>query len=267
MKTVVITGSTRGIGFGLARAFLERGCNVVISSRQQDSVEQAVESLGAQFTRERVIGRACDVADHEQVQSLWDAAKEHFGRIDIWVNNAALSATALPMWEVAPNLLYSVVNANLTGTIYGCKVAIQGMIAQGSVGGHIYNMEGLGSNGEVMDGTTTYGSTKYGLVYLTKALNRELGDSPVMVSSISPGIVITELLMNSVSPGREEQSKRIFNILADRVETVAPWLTERVLANEQRGARIAWLTRPKIFGRFLTAPFRKRDLFTGNGAA
>lgn len=268
MKTVVITGSTRGIGYGLAQAFLERDCRVVVSSRTQASVEQAVEALGAKFGRQRVIGRTCEVTDYQQVQTLWDAAKTHFGRVDLWINNAAIGTPRKPMWTLPPDMLYAVVNINLIGTMYCCKVAIEGMIAQGGAGGHIYNMEGLGSQGELNEGSTPYGTTKYGLVYLTKVLNKELGDSPVKVSTISPGLVVTDLLMESVRSDREEQAKRIFNILADKVETVTPWLAERVLANEKRGARIAWLTRPKIFGRFLTAPFRKRDLFSSeNGAA
>jgi hypothetical protein len=58
-----------------------------------------------------------------------------------------------------------------------------------------------------------------------------------------------------------EQAKRILNILGDRVETVSPYLADKVLANDQAGARIAWLTFPKIMSRFLTARFRKRDIF------
>jgi hypothetical protein len=58
-----------------------------------------------------------------------------------------------------------------------------------------------------------------------------------------------------------ERAKRIFNIIGDRVETVAPWLAQQVLENHKHGARIRWLSRGKLIGRFLTAPFRKRDLF------
>ena len=58
-----------------------------------------------------------------------------------------------------------------------------------------------------------------------------------------------------------ERAKRVFNILADRVETVAPWLAQKVLDNEKNGARFTWLPRHKVLGRFLSAPLRKRDLF------
>ncbi len=62
-------------------------------------------------------------------------------------------------------------------------------------------------------------------------------------------------------PEEWDQAKRIFNILADQVETVAPWLAEKILANRKSGTKITWLTRPKIISRFLMAGLRKRDLF------
>lgn len=258
MKIVVVTGSTRGIGYGLAQAFLERDCKVVVSSRTQSSVEQAVETLGAKFGRERVIGQMCEVTDYQQVKALWDAAKSHYGRVDLWVNNAAIGSPKESMWALPPEILYAVVNTNLIGVMYCCKVAIEGMMSQDG-GGHIYNMEGLGSQGELNKGSSPYGASKYGLAYLTKVLNAELGDSPVKVSDINPGLVVTDLLMESVT---SVQNKDIFNIFADKVETVTPWLVERMLANDRRGARYAWLTRSKIVTRLLTSRFRKRDVFS-----
>jgi hypothetical protein len=76
-------------------------------------------------------------------------------------------------------------------------------------------------------------------------------------------MVVTDLLTNQYEdrPQDWEQAKRIFNILADRVETVTPWLAQRLLENNRTGARISWLTRRKIMWRFLTAPFSERDLF------
>ena len=88
MKTVVVTGSTRGIGHGLADAFLARGCCVVVSSRRPDAVEAAVTGLSAKHEPQRVFGQPCDVRRFEQVQALWDAARARFGSVQIWINNA-----------------------------------------------------------------------------------------------------------------------------------------------------------------------------------
>jgi short-subunit dehydrogenase len=108
-----------------------------------------------------------------------------------------------------------------------------------------------------------YGSTKYSLSYLTDALVEETKDTPVLVGALRPGMVVTGLLTDQYEgrPEDWEKAKRIFNILADRVETVTPWLAEKVLKNQESGVRISWLTRRKIMWRFLTAPFSKRDLF------
>jgi NAD(P)-dependent dehydrogenase (short-subunit alcohol dehydrogenase family) len=76
MKSITITGSTRGIGFGLADAFLSQGCAVTISGRTRASVEEAVKELGAKHTGERLLGHPCDVTDLGQVKTLWDVAKE-----------------------------------------------------------------------------------------------------------------------------------------------------------------------------------------------
>ncbi len=91
MKTVVITGSSRGIGLGLAKEFLKRDCSVVISARSKDRLDQEVINLGNEFGADRVMGKTCDMNNYDQVESLWNAAKEKFGKVDIWINNAGIS--------------------------------------------------------------------------------------------------------------------------------------------------------------------------------
>jgi NAD(P)-dependent dehydrogenase (short-subunit alcohol dehydrogenase family) len=261
MKTVVITGSTRGIGHGLANSFLALGCQVVISGRTPTSVEPAVAALSENFQSDRIFGYACNVTQFAQVQQLWDATQAHFGQIDIWINNAGLANPQLDFWEHPPERIRAVVETNITGAMYGAKVALSGMLAQEF--GAFYNMEGLGSDGRKVEGLTLYGSTKYGLSYLTDALVEETKDTPVLVGALRPGMVVTDLLTGQYEDRPEdwEKAKRIFNILADRVETVTPWLAQKVLENNETGVRISWLTRRKALWRFLTAPFSKRDLF------
>jgi len=85
MKTVVITGSTRGIGHGLAVEFLKRGCAVVISGRNKSVVDKEAQQLAQTYGRDRVAGIPCEVTDLGQVQALWDGAKKIFGHVDIWI--------------------------------------------------------------------------------------------------------------------------------------------------------------------------------------
>jgi NAD(P)-dependent dehydrogenase (short-subunit alcohol dehydrogenase family) len=259
MQTIVVTGSTRGIGRGLAVEFLKRGHQVVVSGRGQDAVSRTVRDLGGNA----VLGQPCDVRSLASVQMLWDAAVARFGRVDMWINNAAIATDRLRLGDLPGDQISATVETNLNGTLYGTKVALAGMLEQGS--GQIYTFEGFGSDGMTSPGLAVYGSTKRAVRYLTAALVKEYRDSPVLIGSLSPGIVATDLLIYS-SKGRDpqewEKAKRVMNILGDRVETVTPWLVEQALANRKQGARIAWLTPAKAFRRFVTAPFNKRDLLS-----
>jgi NAD(P)-dependent dehydrogenase (short-subunit alcohol dehydrogenase family) len=261
MKQIVITGSTRGIGYGLAREFLEAGCAVTVSGRTPASVDRAVTALTAKYGRDRLHGCPCDVTELAQVESLWQSAVAQFGRVDIWINNAGIAHALVPAWELAPQLLASVVETNVIGLAYGSRVAIRGMLAQGQ--GQLYNMLGQGANGNTRHGMSVYGMTKAAANHLARALIDELEGKPVQVGTLSPGMVMTDMLLDQIQSDPEllTRGRRIFNILADRVETVTPWLVRRILANDRTGVHIRWLTQPKIIWRFLSAPFRRRDLF------
>jgi NAD(P)-dependent dehydrogenase (short-subunit alcohol dehydrogenase family) len=262
-KVVVLTGGTRGIGYGLADSFLTLGCSVVISGREVKNVDEAVARLASKHGVDRVLGRACDVTLCEQVQALWDAAAARFGRVDVWINNAGISLPQDDLCEIAPDQIKAIVDTNTLGAMYGARVAIKSMLEQGS--GAVYNMEGLGSDGRRIQGLTPYGTTKYALAYLTDALAEEVKGTPVIVGAIRPGMVITDLITAQYKdrPAEEwAEARRIFNILADRVETVTPWIARKVLDNRKNGGRINWLNPGKVGWRFLTARFRKRDLFS-----
>lgn len=267
MKSIVITGSTRGIGYGLADAFLARGCAVTVSGRSQDSVDAAVQQLSAQHDAARICGQPCDVTQPQEVDALWRAAVSRLGRVDIWINNAGVGHDYVMLWQLPDEQVQAVVKTNLLGTLNGCRTAIVHMQEQGH--GAIYNMEGFGSGGRVRPGLSVYAASKAGVRSLSQSLVAETKDLPVIVGTLSPGMVVTDLLLDPVQddPQALAQVKRITNILGERVQTVAPWLADRVLDNEKSGAQIAWLTRRKILWRFLTAPFRKRDLFAvGNSS-
>jgi NAD(P)-dependent dehydrogenase (short-subunit alcohol dehydrogenase family) len=255
-KSVVITGSTRGIGKGLAREFAARGHNVVVSGRQGlDAAVAEVQRSAAAGAR--AVGRACDVTDLAQVQALWDRAADAFGRVDIWINNAGLSNTRLPIGKLPQAEVEAVIRTNLLGTMYGSRVALAGMQKQG--GGALYNFEGFGSNGRRQRGISLYGATKNAITYFNKCLEKETRGGPVLVGLMSPGIVITDLSLRDkgrMSPQAWAFVVKVFNILADRVETVTPWLVEQALANTRHGARIAWLTPRKSLWRFLKSRLR-----------
>jgi NAD(P)-dependent dehydrogenase (short-subunit alcohol dehydrogenase family) len=262
MKIVVVTGSTRGLGYGLADSFLNEGCKVMISGREPITVGNAVEAFSEKYRAENLAGHPCDVRYYAAVEGLWRAAVDKFGEVDIWINNAGINHALVSPWQIPSDEVRSIVETNLLGVMYGSMVAVQGMLEQGF--GAIYNMEGMGSTGRKMEGMTVYGTTKYGLRYFTESLVMETQNTPIIVGAIRPGMVMTDMLYKEEFEGRPEdleRTKRVFNILADKVDTVAPWLVDRILANNKTGIEISWLTTWKIAGRFLAAPFRNRDVF------
>jgi short-subunit dehydrogenase len=260
MQTIVITGSTRGIGYGLADAFLDRGCSLMISGRTQAGVDEAVTTLLRKHEGAAILGYPCDVARPEQVQTLWDVAIERFGRVDIWINNAGVGQPFGEIRQLPPEQLATPVQTNILGTLYGSRVALNGMVEQGF--GALYNMEGLGSNGRKQPGLALYGATKYTVRYITEALAIETKDTPIIVGALSPGMVVTDILLTPYEgrPDKWQKDKRVLNILCDRVETVAPWLAKEILSNEKSGVRISWYRRGKLLRRFLAAPFRSRQI-------
>lgn len=261
IRRVVITGSTRGLGWGLAEELLARDCAVVICGRSQESVAAVVAELGERFGASRVHGQAGDVTSLTQVEALWEGAAARFGGVDIWVNNAGISHAMQPLWELPPDEVEGVWRVNVLGTYYGCRVAMAGMLAQGQ--GWIYNVEGFGSTGRLRWGLGAYGTSKAAVAYFTRALAAEAQETPVRVASLSPGMVMTDLVLGELAkdPERLERSRRIFNIIADRAETVTPWMAEQILSNERHGARIRWLTPGRMAWRFLSAPFSRRNVF------
>jgi len=256
-RTIVITGGTRGLGFALANALLAVGCNVALCGRTNNSVERAVERLTRSHNPARLCGVPCDVADAAQVEALWDAAVAAFGRVDIWVNNAALSTELHPLWEQTPDDVASVFAANITGTTHGSAVALAGMLAQG--GGHIYNVRGYGSGGQHMHGNIPYGTSKYAVRYLTRGLQRETKDTPVNISEISPGMLTTDLLRKTVSDDLSAAERFFLSIATDTPETIAPWLARQLLTNDRDRAHLNWLPPHKLLWRAVTAPFTNRD--------
>ena len=261
MKSFVITGSSKGIGFALAQYCVAQGHSVLISGRSEDDLNRAVAALGESGSG-KVLGQVADVSNKADVQSLWDAAAAAFGQVDVWINNAGVANTTKQIAQISESDVHNMVSSNMLGTTFGCQVAASGMLAQGS--GRIFNILGGGSDGEFFPGMGVYGSTKRGLDYLSRALAKELKDSPIVVGRVRPGMVVTEGMLREIKadPDNFEKSRKIMNILGDKPETVAPYLIDNMLALSKSGGKVAWLNGGKIASRFLMARIKPRpDLF------
>lgn len=238
------------------------GHNVTVSGINDDNLEKAAAAWAdygdqVQFVR-------ADAANYQDAERLWHTAQQHWGTIDIWINNAGVVQPEVAIWDIDAAKVRRVMDTNLVGVVYGSQVAAAGMIGQGH--GTVFNMEGFGSSSEMRWGLSLYGTTKKGLTYFTQALAKELKGTGVKACLLNPGMVVTDLVKYPEGPktaaAPRDEVVRIFNILGDKPETVAEFLAQRIDGNPRTGTRIRWLTRGKILGRFLMSPFVKRDLFS-----
>lgn len=265
MSNVVITGSTQGIGRALAQAFVARGHHVVVSGRTAEAVDAAASVLSAAGTG-RVVGFATDVTVPDQVQLLWDNAVATFGRVDIWINNAGVAHTTRPIVDTTADDVRTMVTTNMLGTIFGSQVAVRGLLQQG--GGQLFNVLGGGSDGRIRPGMGVYSSTKRGLDLFTAALVKETAGSEVRVGQVRPGLLLTEGWLREAarSPEQVASQRRILNILCDDVDTVAPYLVDKMIASTKSGDAIAWLTTARLTRRFMTPGYaRKHDVLAHHG--
>ena len=228
-KTVVITGGTRGIGLGMAKEFLSRGHNVVITGTSEESVARGLKDIGENSD---VIGVPCLVENTDSIEKVWDKAIKRFSTVDVWINNAGAATSRNGLEELSYDEITRTIDTNLTGTILATRIVSSRMLKQGS--GQIYMFEGFGSNGQLQKGISVYGSTKRALRYFTAAAANEFKDTPIVIGSISPGIVTTDLLLRSSKSSEKDWEK-----------------ADEVLKNNKNGAKIAWLTTIKVIGRLI----------------
>ena len=261
MKNVVITGSTRGIGFAMAKEFLKAGCCVTLSGRGESLRQELLQTLQPYQDHYQYV--SCDVQSKSDLQSLWNFAVSRFGAVDIWINNAGQNAPHDWIQNTGECYVQRVIDTNIKGMILGSQVAAAGMLSQGH--GAIYSMEGLGSNDMIQKKTILYGTSKRALTYFMKGLAKELAGTGVIAGRLSPGMMLTDFITKTpdgsvAAIDTDVQFQATFNILADRPETVAAFFIPRMLKNTKNDKQIAWLTGGKTAWRFLTAPLRKGRL-------
>jgi len=204
-KVAVLTGGTRGLGLAIAQAYARQGAAVVVASRTPSSVEQTVISLNNEGLQ--ASGQPCDVADLPQVEELAKHALNTFGRLDLWVNNAGLSATHGPTIDVPPEEITQVIRTNILGAYHGSLVALRHFLPRGK--GKLINVLGRGARQPVPYGNA-YASSKAWLRSFTLALAKEYRGSGVGMYTFNPGLVDTDLLRKfRVIAGYEERAKML----------------------------------------------------------
>ena len=265
METAVITGSTRGLGYELAKNFRMHGFNVVISGTTDEGIARTVNRLKEIKGEGEVIGTVCNVTKLDEVEQLGKLAVEKFGEIDYWVNNAGVNQSYKLIWDLPEHEIDYILNTDLKGTINGSSVAVKKMMYQ--THGKIYNVEGYGSDNSFSSGLSLYGTAKRAVTYFTDALANEVyeQDLPIIVGKLSPGIMITEFITSSngelnANP-LDDKAKNIYNILGDYPDIVAQFLVIEMISNKKNGKRIEWLNKSRKAIRLATSAFTKRDFF------
>lgn len=267
-QSVVITGSTQGLGYGYAREFLKRGHRVIVSGRSPQGVESAVARLAGECpdAAPRLAGFACDVSQLTDVQALWEFAVQRFGRVDVWLNNAGFARTGTRFADNTAEEIESMVRSNVIGSINAAQVAVAGMRQQG--GGRLYlTLGGGGATGRVVPGMTVYSTTKRAVKYLADCLikeRREAKDESILIGTISPGVNITEGMLRELRAlpvaARAKALKQL-DFIGEHVETTTPWIVEQILAGARQGHDITWLTTGRLAKRaFSMLLGGKRDL-------
>lgn len=264
MKTVVITGSARGLGFEMAKCFRKKNYNVIISDLNKAELNNAVKNILQLKGKGRVLGIECNITNEKQVINLIETTKKQFSNIDIWVNNAGINQPDKMIWELSSDEITKMIDVDLKGTMITTKYIMQEMIKQGS--GAIYTVEGHGSNDVIIPGLSIYGTAKRGLTYFISALAKEAESSKhdIIIGKLSPGIMITDFLVNSFRDKKIELSdknKKIYNILGDYPDVVGKFLVDKMINNTNNNVRISWLTNRKAAWKFISASFKKRDFF------
>lgn len=238
-KVAVVTGASKGIGAGIAKALAREGASVVVnyasSKAGADAVVAAIESAGG-----KAIAVGGDVSKAADAQGIVDAAIETFGRLDIVVNNSGVYELA-PIEEFTEEQFHRQFNTNVLGVLLTTRAALKHL----GEGASIINVSSVVTT-ITPPGTAVYSGTKGAVDAITGVLARELGPKKIRVNAINPGVVITEgthaagivgsdfeaQAVSQTPLGRTGQPEDIASIAAFLASDDSGWLTgEQIVAS------------------------------------
>jgi NAD(P)-dependent dehydrogenase (short-subunit alcohol dehydrogenase family) len=188
-RTVLVTGASRGIGKASAVAFAAEGCNLVLTSRKIETLDEVAAEITAQFPDVGVLTHAAHAAEPDQAAAVVAAAMARFGAIDVLVNNAGTNPYFGPLMDIDPVRAEKTVRLNQFGPVLWTQLVYKASMAQRGAGA-IVNVASVG--GVLTEpGIGYYNATKAAVIHLTRQMAAEL--APVRVNAVAPGIVRTHL--------------------------------------------------------------------------
>lgn len=201
-KVAIITGSSSGIGFEVAKAYLNEGAKVVICGINEENTNDAINKLENDYDSSNILGVPVNISKTDEVINLFNQTIEKFGKIDILVNNAGI-APAKPLEMMSDEDFINVIDINLTGSFRCTREAIKYMKDNG---GSIINTSSFvslyGGNSQ-----SAYSASKSGLNGLTKSNAKELGKYNIRVNAVAPGVIMTDMVKTDVDQSTIERLK------------------------------------------------------------
>ncbi len=205
-KIVLITGGSRGLGLVLAREFVKEKAKIAICARDIAELERAkadLENRGAE-----VFTKVCDVRDENQVREMFEAVRNHFGQVDVLVNNAGVIQVG-PLEVQTKEDFEDALKIHFWGAFYTMQNAIPEMRERGE--GRIVNIASIGGKMAVPH-LAPYCASKFALVGLSGAMNAELAKDGISVTTVCPGLMRTGSHVNAIFKGKNEQEYAWFSI-------------------------------------------------------
>jgi NAD(P)-dependent dehydrogenase (short-subunit alcohol dehydrogenase family) len=188
-RTAIVTGASRGIGRATAELFAAEGCNVVLTSRRQEALDEVAAALLEAYPKVEVLAHAAHAAEPDQAAACVDAAMARFGRIDVLVNNAGTNPYFGPMVDLDPVRAEKTVRLNQYGVVLWTQLVWRASMSEH--GGSIVNVASVG--GLLTEpGIGYYNATKAAVIHLTRQFAQELAPK-VRVNAVAPGVVRTQL--------------------------------------------------------------------------
>ncbi len=228
--SVLITGGSKGIGYGIAASLLAEGANVAITSRHQNAADTAAQEL-AKIGSGKAIGIAADVRDFDAQQKAVAQTLKAFGRLDVLIANAGVGHFA-SITEMTPAQWHETIDTNLTGVFYSLKAAVD---ALSKTKGYFISIASLAGTNFFPKGSA-YNASKFGLVGFTQAVMLDLRDAGIRCTTIMPGSVASHF--NNHEPNDADawkiQPEDLGQMVADLLKLNARTLPSKIEVRPSR---------------------------------
>lgn len=234
-KTAIVTGSTSGIGQGMARALAKAGCNVMLNGLGDAKLIEDERAAMERETGSKIGFNGADMTKPDQIEALIAQTKKDFGSVDIIVNNAGIQHVA-PIDEFPPEKWDLIIAVNLTSAFHMTRLAIPHMKEAGW--GRVINLASAHAL-VASPFKSAYVAAKHGLAGLTKTVALEVAENNITVNAICPGYVKTPLVENQIADTAKARGMSEQQVVSDVILGAQP--TKKFTTVEQIGEMAVFL--------------------------